>query len=107
MAIESLHDLTPKTFLEAGGAVMHSLSFTQARNGHLHLDSGVYLAYAGFIFDAAGVGNHSVVTQVGSTRTPTLEALEAAMQALPDGMYQGMTPPTLMPIYPLDQLWGH
>lgn len=31
------------------------------------------------------MGNHSVVTQVGSTRTPTLEALEAALQALPDG----------------------
>ena len=47
VAIESLHDLTPRTFLEAGGAVLHPLSFGQARNGHLRMESGVYLSYAG------------------------------------------------------------
>lgn len=85
IAIEDLHGITPSTFLEAGGAVLHPISYMQARNGNLRLDSGVYVAFAGFVLDAAGVFQHTVITRVGNRRTPSLEAAEEAFRSLPDG----------------------
>ena len=35
VTVEDLHQLTPSVFLEAAGAVLHGISFMQARNGNL------------------------------------------------------------------------
>ena len=56
----------------------------QARNGNLRLDSGVYVGFAGFVLDTAGVCQHSVITAVGSEPTPTLDAFEATCARFPD-----------------------
>ena len=61
---ESLHALNPNSFLEFGSGVLHELSLGAARNGNLDRTSGVYVAFAGFVLDAAGVPAHSVVVAV-------------------------------------------
>ena len=41
VAIEDLHALTPSVFLEAAGAVLHQISFMQARNGNLKVGRSI------------------------------------------------------------------
>ena len=62
VCVEDMHKITPHTFVEMGGAVVHSISHMQARNGNVRLDAGVYVAFAGFVLDTAGVAQHSVIT---------------------------------------------
>ena len=71
---ECLHRLNPATFLEFGGGVLHALSLGAARNGNLDIRSGVYVAFAGFVLDTAGVPAHSVVVALGDEPTPDVEA---------------------------------
>ena len=82
--VEDMHAITPHMYVEMGGAVLHSISHMQARNGNLRLDSGVYVGFAGFVLDTAGVCQHSVITAVGSEPTPTLDAFEATCARFPD-----------------------
>lgn len=82
---ESLHTLTPSTFLEFGGGVLHALSLGTARSGNLDAGAGVYVAFAGFVLDVAGVPAHAVLTAVGDVATPNLEAFQAAVRVLGDG----------------------
>lgn len=32
LAVQDLHEVSPRSFLEAAGAILHSLSYQQARN---------------------------------------------------------------------------
>ena len=82
---ECLHRLNPATFLEFGGGVLHALSLGAARNGNLDIRSGVYVAFAGFVLDTAGVPAHSVVVALGDEPTPDVEAFEHAAAKLRDG----------------------
>jgi len=82
---ECLHGLTPSRFLEFGGGVLHGLSLGAARNGNLDPSAGVYVAFAGFVLDAAGVPAHAVVTHLDDRPTPTLDDLEAVAKTLGDG----------------------
>ena len=77
--VEDLHALTPSTFLEASGALLHDISFQQARNGNLEIGSGCYVASSGFSFDAGGVSQHTVITAVGGKRTRNLEEMRLAL----------------------------
>ena len=80
-----LHALNPREFLEFGGGVLHPLSYCAVRNGNLDDRSGVYVAFAGFVLDAAGVPSHSVLSALGDRKTPDLDALELAISKLKDG----------------------
>ena len=39
--VADLHRLTPSNFLEASGAILHPISYMQARNGNLAINSGL------------------------------------------------------------------
>ena len=82
---ESLHNLVPSNFLEFGGGVLHSISLGTARSGNLDAGVGVYVAFAGFVLDVAGVPAHAVLTAVGDVETPTLDAFQDAVAKLGDG----------------------
>jgi S1-C subfamily serine protease len=84
LEVGDLHAITPDRFLEVGGGVLNPLSYQQARNYGLPV-RGAYLAYAGYMFRRAGIPSRSLITRVGATDTPTLDALEEALAALPDG----------------------
>ncbi|HVH08145.1 MAG TPA: PDZ domain-containing protein [Myxococcota bacterium] len=78
------HAITPAAYLEHGGAVLHALSFQQARN-HAVPAAGIYVASPGYAFARADVPVGAVVTAVGGTPVPDLDALERRLAAEPDG----------------------
>lgn len=84
LAVGDLHAVTPKQYLEVGGAALNPLSYQQARNYGLPV-KGVYVAAAGYMLRLAGIPSRSIITEVGGTPTPTLRAMHDAFAALADG----------------------
>ncbi len=83
--VGDLHAITPSEYLEFGGSVLNPLSYHQARN-HAVPIGGVYLANPGYVFSRVGLPRSVVVTHVGKLPTPDLDAFEAVVSSLPDGL---------------------
>ena len=84
VGVEDLHAVTPASFLEFGDAIVHTLSYQEARHFHLPI-SGVFVAAAGYSLDAAGVPRGAVITAVNSKLVATLAEFEAEIATLGDG----------------------
>ena len=84
LTVEDLHAITPASFLEFGDAVVHTLSYQEARHFHRPA-SGVFVAATGYSLDAAGVPRGAVITEVNSKPVATLADFAAATAALADG----------------------
>ena len=82
--VEDLHAITPASYLEYGDAIVHTLSYQQARHFHLPI-SGVFVAASGYSLDAAGVPRGAVITAVNSKSVATLAEFEAEIATLGDG----------------------
>jgi S1-C subfamily serine protease len=82
--VEDLHAVTPASYLEAGGAVIHTLSLHQARNYAIAV-GGPYVASPGYMLRRAGIPRGAVITALGGRPTPDLASLESALAELPDG----------------------
>ncbi|TVQ86760.1 MAG: PDZ domain-containing protein [Deltaproteobacteria bacterium] len=83
LEVGDLHTITPNTFLEFGRAVLHPLSYTQARNHNLQVE-GVYVAQAGYSLQRGGVSASSVILSIDGHPTPDLDALQGKLESLPD-----------------------
>ncbi len=84
LPVRSLHDITPDEYLEFGEAVVHTLSYQQARHFNLPIE-GVYVANPGYVFGSAGIPRGALISTLGGARTPRLEDFEAALRGLADG----------------------
>src|SRR5712672_3877280 len=84
LSVEDLHAITPAAYLEFGDAVVHTLSYQEARHFHLPI-RGVFVATSGYNLDAAGVPRGSLITEVDSKPVPTLADFEAVIAPLGDG----------------------
>lgn len=82
--VENLHSITPDTYLEAGGAILHPLSYQRARTYNVPA-SGVTLATGGYVFDNAGMGRGAVFLEIDGRPVPDLDAVQAVLEGLPDG----------------------
>jgi pro-apoptotic serine protease NMA111 len=82
--VSDLHAVTPDDFLQIGDAVLHRLSYQQARHLNAAIE-GVYVANPGYMLSASAVPRGAVIVEVDGTPTPDLEAFRAAVAALPDG----------------------
>lgn len=82
--VQNLHEISPSRFLEVSGAVLHSLSYQQARNASLPV-GGVYLAQTGHMLLKAGVTHQCIITAVGNEPTPTLDDFIDVLAKLPNG----------------------
>lgn len=51
-----------RSYIELGLDVVHSLGYHAARKTHLPLDSGVYLARPGYVFESLGCDWGSLIT---------------------------------------------
>jgi len=84
LSVENLHAITPAAYLEFGDAVVHTLSYQEARHFHLPI-RGVFVAASGYNLDAAGVPRGALITEVNSKPVATLADFEAAIAPLGDG----------------------
>jgi pro-apoptotic serine protease NMA111 len=82
--VEDLDQIAPASFLQFGEAVVHDLSWQQAR--HLNVPiSGVYVANPGYVLGAAGIPRGAVIIEVNGTATESLEKFESLVAKMSDG----------------------
>ncbi|KAI7749038.1 hypothetical protein M8C21_009944, partial [Ambrosia artemisiifolia] len=60
LVVEDLHSITPNYFLEVSGAVIHPLSYQQARNFRFNCGL-VYVSEPGYMLYRAGVPRHAII----------------------------------------------
>ena len=84
VTVEDLHAITPATYLEMGGAILHPLSYQQARN-HGVPAGGVYLVSQGYSFAQAGVPSRVVITEVDGEPVTNLDDFERLVSTRADG----------------------
>ena len=84
LAVADLHAITPAEYFELGDAVLHTLSYQEARHFHLPI-RGVFVASGGYSFDSAAVPRGAVITEVNSKPVANLADFEAGVVGLSDG----------------------
>jgi S1-C subfamily serine protease len=82
--VEDLHSITPSEYLELGGAVLHPLSFQQARSHQVPV-GGVRLATPGYMFTRAGVSSNVVITDVDGEPVSSLQDFADRMASFANG----------------------
>jgi pro-apoptotic serine protease NMA111 len=83
VAVADLHAITPDRFIEFGGAVVHDLSYQQARSLHVPI-RGVYVANAGYALASGGIPAGAVITALDGQAVDDLEAFESVLDGLAD-----------------------
>ena len=84
LTVQDLHAITANEYLEFGEAVLHTLSYQQARHFNLPI-KGVYVANPGYVFGSAGIPRAALISAFNGKATDTLADFRAAMAGLADG----------------------
>ena len=82
--VHDLHAITPASYLEVGGGLLHDLSYQRARNPQVPLH-GVYVANAGYMLAPLDLERGAVLLSIAGQPTPDLAAAEAILRAMPHG----------------------
>ena len=82
--ISDLHDVSPAEFLEFGDAVVHNLSYQQARHYNRGID-GVYVANPGYMFSRAAIPRGAVISEVAGESVSNIKDLRVQLAELADG----------------------
>jgi len=82
--VDDLDSITPSAYMEFGDAVVHTLSYEEARHFH-RAPRGVFVASPGYSLDVAGIPRGAVITSVNSKPVDDLAQFEALMTPLGDG----------------------
>jgi len=84
IGVQSLSEITPDEYLEFGEAVVHTLSYQQARHFNVAI-KGVYVANPGYVFGSAGIPRAALISSFNGKKIDNLEDFEAALGDLADG----------------------
>ena len=84
LKVQDLHSITPDAYLEVGEAVLHTLSYQEARHFHRAV-AGVFVASPGYSLDAGGVPRGALITEVDGHPVANLDALIELLRPLPEG----------------------
>jgi S1-C subfamily serine protease len=84
LPVGDLHAITPDEYLEFGDAVVHKMSYQQARHFNVPV-RGVYVANPGYVFGAAGVPRGAVLTSFNGKPVKDLDDFETAAAGLASG----------------------
>jgi pro-apoptotic serine protease NMA111 len=82
--VRSLSAITPDEYIEFGEAVVHTLSYQQARHFNVPI-KGVYIANPGYVFGAAGIPRAALISSFNGKKVETLADFAAALSELADG----------------------
>ncbi|GAB2288937.1 Protease Do-like 7 [Dionaea muscipula] len=84
LLVQDLHSITPDYFLEVSGAVIHPLSYQQARNFRFNCGL-VYVAEPGYMLFRAGVPRHAIIKKFAGEDMSCLEQLISVLSKLSRG----------------------
>lgn len=84
LLVQDLHSITPAHFLEVSGAVIHPLSYQQARNCRFRCGR-VYVAEPGYMLFRAGVPRHAIITKFAGEEISVLDDLITVLSKLSRG----------------------
>jgi S1-C subfamily serine protease len=80
----SLHAITADEYIEFGEAVVHTLSYQQARHYDVPIE-GIYVANPGYVFSSAGIPHGALISSFNGRPVTRLADFEAALAQLADG----------------------
>ncbi|XP_042500130.1 protease Do-like 7 isoform X2 [Macadamia integrifolia] len=84
LVVQDLHSITPNHFLEVSGAVIHPLSYQQARNFRFNCGL-VYVADPGYMLYRAGVPRHAIIKKFAGEEISALDELILILSKLSRG----------------------
>jgi S1-C subfamily serine protease len=84
LQVQSLGSITADEYIEFGEAVVHTLSYQQARHFNLPI-KGVYVANPGYAFGSAGIPRAALISSLNGKKMDKLADFEAALAELADG----------------------
>ncbi|XP_004300013.1 PREDICTED: protease Do-like 7 isoform X2 [Fragaria vesca subsp. vesca] len=84
LLVQDLHLITPNYFLEVSGAVIHPLSYQQARNFRFQCGL-VYVAEPGYMLFRAGVPRHAIIKKFAGQEVSRLDDLISVLCKLSRG----------------------
>jgi S1-C subfamily serine protease len=109
--VQSLSAITADEYLEFGEAVVHTLSYQQARHYNRPI-KGVYVANPGYVFGSAGIPRGALISSFNGKKMETLADFEAALADLADGARAPVRYVTLedphasqLKVIRMDRLW--
>ena len=82
--VQSLGAITADEYIEFGEAVVHTLSYQQARHFNVPI-KGVYVANPGYVFGSAGIPRAALISSFNGKKVDDLKDFEAALAELSDG----------------------
>lgn len=82
--VGDLHAVSPDEFLEFGDAIVHNLSYQQARHYNRAVE-GVYVANPGYMLARSAIPRGAVVTEVGGNPVGNIKDLRGVLATLADG----------------------
>jgi pro-apoptotic serine protease NMA111 len=84
LGVQSLSSITADQYIEFGEAVVHTLSYQQARHFNVPI-KGVYVANPGYVFGSAGIPRAALISSFNGKKIDDLKDFEAALADLADG----------------------
>ncbi|KAJ0043731.1 hypothetical protein Pint_18629 [Pistacia integerrima] len=84
LVVQDLHSITPDYFLEVSGAVIHPLSYQQARNFRFPCGL-VYVSEPGYMLFRAGVLRHAIIKKFAGQEILRLDELISVLSKLSRG----------------------
>ncbi|MEC7242742.1 MAG: trypsin-like peptidase domain-containing protein [Myxococcota bacterium] len=84
LRVDDLHSLSPSAFVEAGGSVIHDLSYQKARHYGIPVE-GLIVSQSGYMLSSAGIPRSALIREVGGTPVASLDELWEVFSSTPDG----------------------
>ena len=84
LEVADLHQVTPSEYITIGRAILHPISYQQARNLNVPLNA-IYVAYNGHMLGLAGIETGSILREINGHALHSLDDLEGALAGLHHG----------------------
>ena len=84
IGVTDLHAVTPDEYISIGSAILHPVSYQQARNFNVPLN-GIYVAHRGYMLARAGIETGSILYEIYGQPLNGLDAVETALAGLRHG----------------------
>lgn len=84
LVVQDLHTITPASFIEAGGSILHNLSYQQARSFNVPI-TGVYVAKSGYMLGNESIHRGDVITSLAGQPINNLSDATSVLSNLANG----------------------